>query len=99
MSPPIPYADAVEVPEPDEARHIQRCIDSMFRTNAVTVPAEDAGVDRPQAQSPYRPVASIRCPPQGPYSPARRVFADDRLAFVLDAVQGTETTAAAELPD
>ncbi|MEJ2860762.1 catalase family protein [Actinomycetospora flava] len=53
----------------------------QLRTDAATMPVEDAGVDWPQEQSPYRSVATVRLPPQDPYSPARRVFADDRLAF------------------
>lgn len=53
----------------------------QLRTNADTMPVEDASVDWPQDESPYRSVATVRLPPQQPYSNARRVFADDRLAF------------------
>lgn len=53
----------------------------QLRTNAETMPVEDAAVDWPQDESPYTSVATVRLPPQQPYSPARRVFADDRLAF------------------
>jgi hypothetical protein len=53
----------------------------QLRTDAETMPVEDAGVDWSQDQSPYRPVATVSLPVQDPYSPARRVFADDRLAF------------------
>ncbi|MEJ2871677.1 catalase family protein [Actinomycetospora sp. OC33-EN08] len=45
------------------------------------MPVEDASVDWSQEESPYRSVATIRLPPQQPYSAARRVFGDDRLAF------------------
>ena len=53
----------------------------QLRTDAERMPVEDAGVDWPQDESPYRSVATVRLPPQQPYSSARRVFADDRLAF------------------
>lgn len=53
----------------------------QLRTDAATMPVEDASVDWPQDESPYRSVATVRLPPQQPYSNARRVFADDRLAF------------------
>ncbi|MEJ2864358.1 catalase family protein [Actinomycetospora flava] len=46
-----------------------------------SMPVEDASVDWDQSESPYRSVATVRLPPQQPYSNARRVFADDRLAF------------------
>lgn len=45
------------------------------------MPVEDAGVEWPEELSPYRDVATLRLPPQDAYSPDRRVFADDRLAF------------------
>ena len=45
------------------------------------MPVEDASVDWSQDESPYRSVATVRLPPQQPYSNARRVFGDDRLAF------------------
>lgn len=54
---------------------------AQLRTDAETMPVEDAAVDWPQDASPYRSVATVRLPPQQPYSAARRVFADDRLAF------------------
>ena len=53
----------------------------QLRTNAGTMPVEDASVDWPQSESPYRSVATVRLPAQQPYSNARRVFGDDRLAF------------------
>ncbi|MBW0103096.1 catalase family protein [Pseudonocardia sp. KRD291] len=53
----------------------------QLRTNADTMPVEDAAVYWPEDESPYRSVATVRLPPQDAYSPARRVFADDRLAF------------------
>jgi hypothetical protein len=53
----------------------------QLRTDAETMPVEDAGVDWPQELSPYRTVATVTLPPQEAYSNARRVFADDRLAF------------------
>lgn len=56
-------------------------IGAQLRTNAERMPVEDAGVDWPQNESPYRTVATVRLPRQDPYSPPRRVFADDRLAF------------------
>ncbi|MEQ3548895.1 catalase family protein [Pseudonocardia nematodicida] len=53
----------------------------QLRTDADAMPVEDASVDWPQELSPYRAVATVRFPPQDAYSAARRVFADDRLAF------------------
>lgn len=53
----------------------------QLRTDAAAMPVEDAAVDWPQDLSPYRSVATVTFAPQEAYSPARRVFADDRLAF------------------
>jgi hypothetical protein len=54
---------------------------AQLRTDAETMPVEDASVEWPEAQSPFLPVARLRFPPQDAYSPARRVFVDDRLSF------------------
>ena len=54
---------------------------AQLRTDAETMPVDDASVRWPEQDSPYRPIATVRLPPQDPYSDARRVFADDRLAF------------------
>lgn len=53
----------------------------LLASYAERMPVEDAGVDWPQNESPYRTVATVRLHRQDPYSPPRRVFADDRLAF------------------
>lgn len=53
----------------------------QLRTDAEAMPVEDAAVDWPQELSPYRSVATLSFPQQEAYSTARRVFADDRLAF------------------
>jgi hypothetical protein len=53
----------------------------QLQTDAGRMPVEDASVDWPQEESPYRSVATVRLPPQQPYSNARRVFGDDRLEF------------------
>ena len=56
-------------------------IEVQLRTNAETMPVENASVVWPQAKSPFVPVARIIAKPQDVYSPARRVFVDDKLAF------------------
>lgn len=53
----------------------------QLRTDEQAMPVEDAAVDWPQDLSPYVTVATVTFPPQHAYSPQRRVFADDRLAF------------------
>lgn len=45
------------------------------------MPVEDASIEWPEDLSPYQPVAKITLPAQDAYSPARRVYADDRLSF------------------
>jgi hypothetical protein len=45
------------------------------------MPVEDASIEWPQDLSPHQPVAKIILPAQDAYSPARRVYADDRLSF------------------
>ncbi len=53
----------------------------QLRTNADTMPVEDASVEWPEAESPFLPVARVAFPPQDAYSPARRSFVDDALSF------------------
>ena len=53
----------------------------QLATDLASMPVEDASVDWPQEESPYRGVAELVLPPQDPYSPARRVYADDVLSF------------------
>ncbi|MGI4809348.1 MAG: catalase family protein [Janthinobacterium lividum] len=50
-------------------------------TNADTQPIEDASVEWPMAQSPYRTVAILRLPPQDAYSPARQRYFDEQMTF------------------
>ena len=50
-------------------------------TDLEKMPVEDASVDWPQQDSPYRPVARIEIGPQEPYSSERRVYGDDVLSF------------------
>jgi hypothetical protein len=50
-------------------------------TDLTRMPVEDASVEWPERESPYRPVGKITLPPQEAYSPARRVYADDALSF------------------
>jgi hypothetical protein len=45
------------------------------------MPIEDATVLWPEEISPQQAIATLRIPPQEPYSPARRVFGDDVLSF------------------
>ncbi len=54
---------------------------AQLRTNERTQPVEDASVEWSEAESPYRTVARLSFPAQDAYSPARRVFCDDRLSF------------------
>ncbi len=54
---------------------------AQLRTSERTMPIEDASVEWPEAESPFLTVARVVFPPQAAYSPARRVFADDRLTF------------------
>jgi len=50
-------------------------------TDLSTMPVEDASVVWPEEASPHQPIARLVIPPQEAYSPARRVFGDDRLSF------------------
>ena len=45
-------------------------------TNLGTMPVEDASVEWPERESPYRTVAQLRLPRQEAYSPARRAYVD-----------------------
>ncbi|WP_114187860.1 catalase family protein [Microvirga aerophila] len=53
----------------------------QLRTSAETMPIEDASVEWPEDKSSFLTVAEVAFPPQDAYSPARQVFADDRLSF------------------
>jgi hypothetical protein len=50
-------------------------------TNLERMPVEDASVRWSEEESPYLPVGRLRLPAQEAYSAARRVYADDVLAF------------------
>lgn len=50
-------------------------------TDLEKMPVEDASVEWPEEESPYRPVARLTIGAQEAYSPARRVYADDVLSF------------------
>lgn len=50
-------------------------------TNLTDMPVEDASVEWREALSPHQPVARLVVPPQNAYSDARRIYADDVLAF------------------
>ncbi|MGV9678436.1 catalase family protein [Nocardia sp. NPDC003482] len=54
---------------------VQLCTDER------RMPIEDATVEWPASESPYRTVATVRFPPQDPYSPQRRAYGDDVLSF------------------
>ena len=56
-------------------------LQAQLRTNAETQPVEDASVDWPQSETPYRTVATIRIPRQDAYSPARAAFFDEKMTF------------------
>ncbi len=51
-------------------------------TNLRTMPVEDASVEWPESESPYRTVARLRLPRQEAFSPARRAYVDD-LSFCV----------------
>jgi ribosomal protein L17 len=53
----------------------------QLRTNPRSMPIEDASAEWPEAESPYRPVARVRVPPQPAWSEARAAQVDDGLAF------------------
>jgi len=62
----------------NEARYevrVQLCTDLR------TMPIDDASVVWPEADSPYRRLATLIIPPQQAYSEARREYFDDGLAF------------------
>ena len=50
-------------------------------TDLGRMPVEDASVDWPQEESPYRPVARLLLPVQDACSPPRRRFMDEALSF------------------
>ncbi len=50
-------------------------------TDLKTMPVEDASVQWPEEVSPYQPVARLTVGPQDAYSPERRVYVDEVLAF------------------
>ena len=54
---------------------------AQLGTDAEKMPIEDGSVEWPEDLSPYRRVARITATPQDTYSPARRVYVDDRLSF------------------
>ncbi len=53
----------------------------QLRTNARTMPIEDASIEWPEGESLYQPIARITIPTQEAYSPARQVYVDDILSF------------------
>jgi hypothetical protein len=50
-------------------------------TDLKTMPVEDASVQWPEDESPYRTVARLTVGPQDAYSPQRRVYVDELLSF------------------
>lgn len=50
-------------------------------TDLEKMPVEDASVLWEEELSPHQPIARLIIPPQETYSPARRVFSDDKLSF------------------
>ena len=50
-------------------------------TNADTQPIEDASVEWPMTESPYRTVAILRLPAQDAYSTARQRYFDEQMTF------------------
>lgn len=54
-------------------------LDVQLCTDLDSMPVEDAAVEWPEDQSPYRTVGVVELPAQETFSPARRVYADDVL--------------------
>ena len=50
-------------------------------TDLDTMPLDDAGIEWPEAQSPYRTVARLLLPMQNAFSEERRRYFEERLAF------------------
>jgi hypothetical protein len=50
-------------------------------TDLATMPIEDASIEWPEAQSPYRTVARLTFPPQASFGEARYRYFEQRLAF------------------
>ena len=50
-------------------------------TDLETMPIENAAIEWPEDQSPYRTVARLVLPPQDAYNEARRLYFDQRLAW------------------
>ena len=78
----------------DENAFLTRLIQDFFKsgtaeyemgiqlcTDLKSMPVEDGSVQWPEEQSPYQPVARLTFGPQGTFSAARRVYADDVLSF------------------
>ena len=63
----------------DNSAEYELC--AQLCTNLEKMPVEDASIEWPEDESPYRPVARITIPAQEAYSPARRVYGDDVLTF------------------
>ncbi len=56
-------------------------IKAQLWTDAETQPIEDASVDWPVEESPYRTIATLRLPAQEAYSAARQRFFDESMTF------------------
>ena len=54
---------------------------AQLLTDLKQMPVEDASVLWPEDLSPHQPVGKLTFPAQDPYSPERRVYADDVLSF------------------
>jgi hypothetical protein len=54
---------------------------AQLLTDLQQMPIEDASVLWPEDLSPHQPIGKLTFPAQDPYSPARRVYADDVLSF------------------
>lgn len=54
---------------------------AQLLTDVQQMPVEDASVLWPENLSPHQPIGKLTFPAQDPYSPERRVYADDVLSF------------------
>ena len=81
-------------PIPDGDSALRDLVVDFFRDNAATyelraqlltdlqrMPIEDASILWPESLSPQQPIGKLTFPAQDPYSPARRVYSDDKLSF------------------
>jgi hypothetical protein len=72
-------------PPPEECAasvvHLDNELRAQLLTDLQQMPVEDASVLWSESLSPHQPVGKLKFAAQDPYSPKRRVYADDVLSF------------------